>query len=255
MVEAAEKTKKLKDEIAETTRSLEMEAATLGMTADEAKLYKLQLQGATDEQLAQARGLMQMKNAFEERKKLLEDAKQVTKEFADPQQKHNDRINDLQKMLDAGAISQETFNRAVMAARKEMAGLNQELSTFDAAAAGSAEAAARMEAFRERLRAAGGDGAALALGRAPEPARLPGAQGMGLEPLVPRGANGAVLDRAAPETERIAEPARIEGAQLKGPEPTTRRDNTEGLLREIRDLIRRQVERPSLEVLPAQLES
>lgn len=156
--EAAEKVKKLNDEVTSLTSSLESEIATFGMSSDEARIYKLMLDGATDAQLANARGLAQMKKQLEDTKKVMDEGARITKEFMNPQEKFTETTADLQKMLAAGAITTDTYGRAMADAQKKLedAGdgakkAREEVQKFDAAISGSADAVARVAAQRERF--------------------------------------------------------------------------------------------------------
>lgn len=56
--------KKQQDEIAKTIEGYQQQADTLGMSGVELELYKLQMQGATDEQIRQAATLLQLAEAY-----------------------------------------------------------------------------------------------------------------------------------------------------------------------------------------------
>lgn len=164
--EAADAAKKLQDDIKGLTQSLESEIATWGMSTDAAKLHKLALEGASEAQLANARGLMDMKNQLAATKRIMEEGAQVTKEYLTPTEQFSARIAELQKMLDAGAVSEATFGRAMKDAQtkldattKETKKAHQEISKFDAALVGSAEAASRISAYQDLIANARTDGA------------------------------------------------------------------------------------------------
>ena len=79
-VEAAKEAKKLQDATSKLIKDLELEAMSVGKTADEIKLMKLQLAGATKAQLDAAKAAIAHKNAQNE---LAEEAEVITDNFGD----------------------------------------------------------------------------------------------------------------------------------------------------------------------------
>lgn len=69
------------DQIKERVEALQLEADTLGMSATELELYKLQLAGATDEQIRAAASSRAMIDAFEQQQTALEKAEETRKKF------------------------------------------------------------------------------------------------------------------------------------------------------------------------------
>ena len=82
-VEAAKEAKKLEDATSKLIKDLELEARSVGKTADEIKLMKLELAGATKAQLDAARAAIANKNAQIE---LAEEAEVITDNFGDMNQ-------------------------------------------------------------------------------------------------------------------------------------------------------------------------
>lgn len=174
--------KKLVQDVKELTKGLELQVQTFGMTGEAAAIYKLQLQGASEEMLANARGLAQMNEWLAKNKKETEEAAEkakqlaeklteagaaITKEFATPFETFEARVAELNELLDAGAISEEVFGRAMEDAEKKLDEVgkqaktaHQEIAKFDAALSGSAESASRIEAFRDMMVASRAGGAA-----------------------------------------------------------------------------------------------
>jgi hypothetical protein len=72
--------------------------------------------------------------------------KQVTDEVATAEEQHASKVSELQALLQAGAISQETFSRATAAAESALADAN---GTTEAAAQAARDAAAAEMAFAE----------------------------------------------------------------------------------------------------------
>lgn len=140
--QAAEVNKKLKDSITRTNlaaektattakaatnaidsqvASLQLQAETLGMTATQATLYKLALDGATESQLASAKAALEqvtafdaMKKATEERKTLLEEISEIEKSsWSDASQalsQYQEQVETLRKGLIAGDLKQDRYD-------------------------------------------------------------------------------------------------------------------------------------------------
>ena len=112
--------KLLQNDIDSMTTSMELQAKTFGMTSRQVAIYKLQLRGATDEQLKAARAADATLTAMEEQQNLINDGKSLTQSLRTEQEKYNDEMARFQKLLDGGAISQETFERAAKKAKKTL---------------------------------------------------------------------------------------------------------------------------------------
>lgn len=93
--------------------ALQLQADTLGMTASQAELYKLGIQGAEREQLALAKSLYETIEAAEKHAQIMDEGKQVTANMRTEAEKLGDELDRLYKMLKIGAIDQETYDRAV----------------------------------------------------------------------------------------------------------------------------------------------
>jgi hypothetical protein len=130
--------KKLKDEITALNDKLSLENDTFGMSARSAEIWKLQMQGATDAQLAlikmRSEELDQLdkeKKLTEEKKKAWEElekeAKRMAEDLKDPWEKLDDqlkKINQLEKLhlLDseqAAKASEKASDEAIKALEKE----------------------------------------------------------------------------------------------------------------------------------------
>lgn len=169
--EAADEAKDLDNGIKDLTRSLQEQAAVLGMVGDEAAIFKLQMRGATDEQLAAARAAAAEIKEHGDLKKALDEGEQVRKKHLTPLEKYQEEAERLFDLFDRGAIGEDTFRRAMEAADKEYAQTGEqakkareEIQKFDQALVGSAEAFSRIEKFMD-VRFRGTDGAALMPGR------------------------------------------------------------------------------------------
>lgn len=155
--EASKAASEWQDKIDELTSSLQEEADTIGMTSDEAKLYKMQLQGLTGYQLDYVKQLMESKRTAEAHNKALEEGKTLTEKYMTPLEKFSKEAADLDNLMKEGAISRETYDRAMADASKTLEDTaknareaSQEVERLDGILANSAEAKARVAAFTER---------------------------------------------------------------------------------------------------------
>lgn len=103
------------------TDSFRDQANTIGMTTEEASIYRLQLRGASEEQLMMARQHSQLLNRERERLKLMEEGRALTQQLRSPQEVFNDRQDELNRMLERGAINMTTYRRASVQALEGVA--------------------------------------------------------------------------------------------------------------------------------------
>lgn len=148
----AEATKKneLNQDIKKLTEDLEMQATVFGMAADQVDLYKLSLRGASSEDLAAANAARESLKAMSDKQKLMDQGKELTKQFASPQQKLAERQKELDKLLAAGAIDVNVYTKAMDEAQKQMSKdytADFNIKGIDAVAKGSAEAASRLAEY------------------------------------------------------------------------------------------------------------
>lgn len=147
----ADEKAKLKKDVEELNKSLREQAAIFNLTSHEAEAMKLSLRGASDDELKLANDLAKSLNYLDEQKKAMEKGKDVTKEFAKPQEKFATKQEELGKLLQNGAISFDTYARAIEDARKELEGARKEIEKFDTAATNSMEGLARVQAFKDLI--------------------------------------------------------------------------------------------------------
>lgn len=175
---AAEKTKKM----AEEARILSEDFATFGMEAD--KFFKLLQEGADitesvitpldkfEKQVAKLEELFEgdfiSGDVFGEAmtKAREEFVKGITGDLTTPLEKFTKKSAELQELFDSGLINENTFSKAMKKTQEEFVGIGAEakkaeqaVGRFDSVLAGSAEALARVSAFREMASGAGTDGA------------------------------------------------------------------------------------------------
>lgn len=170
-LEQSELVKKAEEKAAASAKelidSLKTEGATYGMTANAKKLHQAAADGVSEATLAEARALMAKNAELEKFYKLAEKGKGIADGARTPLQKFQEDVEALQAALKAGSISEDEYISALAQVEgqygkvaKEADKAAKEIGKFDAAMAGSAEAASRIEAFQDLLRG-GTDGAAL----------------------------------------------------------------------------------------------
>jgi hypothetical protein len=121
--------------------SLQLQAATFGLTARQAEIYRLRTEGASEAQLRQVISadkqltLLEKQNeemkkgeaiskrffrAMEQNRKATEaQGKAITRQFLTPSEKLIERMKDLNRLLRVGAINQKTFERASLDAVRQ----------------------------------------------------------------------------------------------------------------------------------------
>ena len=145
---------------------LQFQADTFGKTSEQIALYRLQLNGATPAQLRAAQAAVDSTNAMraqvnelkaeiaaeqavtkaedDRNKQLKEEGQQVIQDTLTNQERLNQKITRYQELLDAGAISQDVFNKAVAKAKDDFNRLEREgdktFSNLEAATRGWGDA-------------------------------------------------------------------------------------------------------------------
>ena len=144
-------------------KELEKSVDTFGMSADEIKLMDLATNKALNTNLEYANSLIKVKEAQEKWQEDMDAGKQIITQSLTPLEKFRKKVDEINRLFKVGAFDPKgkgpaaelTKNRAIQAARKELDDLQKKaniqisVSGFDAAIAGSAEAANRIEAFRD----------------------------------------------------------------------------------------------------------
>ncbi|HEN8542114.1 phage tail tape measure protein [Pseudomonas aeruginosa] len=104
--------KRRQQAVASLISSLQLEAATVGMTADEQKLYRLELDGATASQLAQAKAAIETVESFKKQQKAQEDYKKLVQDLRTDEERLLDTTKERLAVLDAmQGLSDEERNR------------------------------------------------------------------------------------------------------------------------------------------------
>jgi hypothetical protein len=121
------------DEIAEQIKALQQQAEMFGLSAKAAGLHRLELEGATPGQLEQARtiyktidALKAQAEAEQETENLRAEGADVTASMRTEAERLADELERLKELYDAGAISAETYNRAVEAAKSKLSDAGEE---------------------------------------------------------------------------------------------------------------------------------
>lgn len=154
-IEAQKKQNTLNQEAKDILKSLQDDVSGLGLkfgaTDDEIKLYNLSLKGADMATLKEAHSLAMQKKELEKNKKLMEEGKELKKQWLSPSAKLKEEQTKLSKMLELGAIDIKTYNKALKEAEKQAAKdykVEFKTSGADAVAAGSAEAMERLREYQ-----------------------------------------------------------------------------------------------------------
>lgn len=145
------------------TADLQTQIATLGMSTDQARLYRLEvgLAGTNNAYLAQqarnaAEVLENHRNALAHQEEMHNRARETTERFLTPLQKYQQRIQEIQEIQHL--LSPETFQRALTDAATEFEQVSNQadnaaasIAQFDAALSGGPEAHRRLAEYRETI--------------------------------------------------------------------------------------------------------
>lgn len=112
-------------EIAAVMKGLEEEAATLGKTSSELKIYQLESLGASAADIERARSILAATDAQREQQAIMEEGKRVFEETRTPIERLHAEYERLNVLQQKGAIDQDTYSRAVLKAQDEFANATQ----------------------------------------------------------------------------------------------------------------------------------
>jgi hypothetical protein len=104
---------KLREAIQATTLSMQAQVMTFGMGSDAAKIYELQTKGATEAQLAQLEMYSKLHMAEEQSVKDKATVKSIVDSLESPEEKHNQRVKELNDLHDRGVMTQRQYNLAI----------------------------------------------------------------------------------------------------------------------------------------------
>lgn len=154
-INAQKKQNDLNQTAKDLIKTLEEDILGLGMkfdsTAEEIQLYQLAMKGANIATLQEASALVTQKKELEKNKKLMEEGKELKKQWLSPSAKLKEEQTKLSKMLELGAIDISTYNKALKEAEKQAAKdykVEFKTSGAEAVAAGSAEAMERLREYQ-----------------------------------------------------------------------------------------------------------
>lgn len=99
--EAEAAAKRQQQAVASLISSMQLEAATVGMTANEQKLYRLQLDGATASQLAQAKAAIETVESFKQQQNAQEDYRKLVQDLRTDEERLLDTTKERLAVLDA----------------------------------------------------------------------------------------------------------------------------------------------------------
>lgn len=101
---------------------LEEQIATFGMSSEQASVYRLQLEGATDAELKHTRALVAGLEARRQYKKDQDEAKEIIKSLRTPMEVFNDTQVRMTSLLRQGLLTQKQYNAAIKEAREQIFG-------------------------------------------------------------------------------------------------------------------------------------
>lgn len=159
---ATEKAQVKERELTEAVDGLELSLGrqidTFGMSTEQMALYDMVAKGATEAQLAFAKEQSATIQAMKANQDMMEKGKQITKEFQTPQDAYMEQMLELGKLLQAGAIDQGTYGRAVDAAKDKLEGVAEaqkevKMATdaVNGSLSGSADAYAKLADYRDTV--------------------------------------------------------------------------------------------------------
>lgn len=125
--------------VVDMNKELALQIATFHLNAEQARIYREEIQGADKAQVALARSLEMMKRGQE-----------ITKEFRTPMEVLAARQKELNDLYKAGAINTETYGKAIATAAKAAEGLNVQLG--QAAKFGTAESLGRITDYLNSIK-------------------------------------------------------------------------------------------------------
>lgn len=142
----------LRDDVKKFNEDLIEQAALWGLVGRELEEARLRLRGwngALSEGAQFARDYMDEMDAWQSD---MEEVDRIIADTRTPFERFTNQLENLNRLHATGAMGAETYRRAVEKLTAEYEGLNQQAQKFDAVSLGSAEATARIAAFRDAVR-------------------------------------------------------------------------------------------------------
>ena len=108
------------EDIQALIETLEESTKTFGMNADEITVWRAKQAGVSEELIKQAEALMKRRAEMEKTNDLMEEGKRLAEQMRTPHEKYADTIKRLKELLTGGAITQQTFARAMADAKEKL---------------------------------------------------------------------------------------------------------------------------------------
>ena len=109
------------EDVRDLVQSLTESNEAFGKSTEEMILFRAAQEGVSEELIKQAEALMKRRAELEKNNELMEEGKRLAEQMRTPHEKYADTIKRLNELLNAGAITQETFGRAVADAESKLA--------------------------------------------------------------------------------------------------------------------------------------
>lgn len=125
MAEQAKKHADATNDIKSFNEAMQLQIATFGMSAEQAKLYKAQLAGVDQSLLDQSQRLMDAADSQKYFQKMFEDGAALMRKHMTPLEQYDEQVAQLMELWEGGAIDLATFH----AEMDEITGRYEELTT------------------------------------------------------------------------------------------------------------------------------
>lgn len=106
--------------VKDAIKALEDQYDIIGKNEDQIALYRLEMQGATDDQLAYAESMLDALDKAERYQAALEEGKQLKESLRTPTEEYSDAVEHLKELWSAGALEAETYQRALEKIKEEL---------------------------------------------------------------------------------------------------------------------------------------
>lgn len=141
------KAEEIESAVDKTIGSLREQIDTFGMSSEEAEVYKLKLMGASDTQIEMAASLERQLSAMNDWQAAMDEGEKVTEDNMSKHEKFQREQEKLNDLLAQGAITAETYARAIVKAADDTTAL----AHANGVLAGSADAIQKRQDQKDRL--------------------------------------------------------------------------------------------------------
>ena len=218
----------LKNDLAELNKDLDESIKTMGMSEEEVKLWRFQLRNASEGELAQLRRKLTQLSDMKHFDDMMKKGEDLTKSLMTTEEKLAERQRELAELYGIGAITLETYNRALDATTQKTR--DMVVASREMTSAFGGEALARTREYLEMLNDQK-SGMPAAVRAAVEVAPAPRVREKTYQEYLEEGLGGSPLAQALPY----------------------RGDKTEKLLDQVVKNTGRMANRPTLEIEAANL--